>query len=148
MCSQIMELSQDHPVALILSQTVQACLFPLPPFLPPIILCNRIMTLKVKQSLSSLLFKSHPPEPCYWCCRLSMQKHQKENFGARHTWPFSFMVSSLSERPQFALASLQILGPKSKQRKGEAISQTGNCQDEGSGEHYFSFIDFVKLFEE
>ena len=72
MCGQIVELSQDHPVALILSQTVRACLFPLPPFLPPIILFNRIMTLIVKQSLSSLVFKSHPGEPCYWCSRLSM----------------------------------------------------------------------------
>ena len=62
-CDQIMELSQDHPVALILSQTFRACLFPLPRFLPPFVLFKRITTLIVKQSLSSLVFKSQPQEP-------------------------------------------------------------------------------------
>ena len=88
-CGQIMELSQDHPVALILSQMARACLFPLPAFLPPIMLFNRIMTLTVKQPLSGLAFRSQPREPCYWCRRLSMWRHQRKTFGAGQTRPCS-----------------------------------------------------------
>ena len=40
---------------------------------------------------------------------------------------FFCSVSFLIERPQYVLASLWILGPKSKQeRKGKAVFQTGN----------------------
>ena len=84
----------------------RACLFPLPRFLPPIVLFNRITTLIVKQSLSSLVL-SHSPKNLvvgivdYQCRNIRRKTLVQDIHG-----PFLHSVSSLSERPQLALTSL------------------------------------------
>ena len=98
---------------------VRACLFPLPAFLPPIMLFNRIMTLTVKQPLSGLAFRSQPREPCYWCRRLSMWKHQRKTFGAGQTRPFSCRVSSWVRSHSLLLPLFRYLGLNQNRRGKE-----------------------------